>query len=106
MENTTCLDYDGLKHLISIVLKQISDSKDVVLCENSLERQSLISPKTNTLYIELSSLTVYVYDSTWKCITSQEEISDEFIDALFVATEEGELLNTITPISILAGRIL
>lgn len=99
MENIKVLDFDGLKYLVSIIQEKISDSKEIVLCENSLERESITSPKTNVLYIELSSLAVYIYDSAWKCLTSQEEISDEFIDELFVATEEGELLNTITPIS-------
>lgn len=99
MEKLKVLDFDGLKYLISIIQNKISDSKEIVLCENAFERESIVAPKTNALYIELSSLAVYIYDSVWKCITTQDEITDEFIDELFVATEEGELLNTITPIS-------
>lgn len=99
MAKQKILDYDGLSFLISKIQEQMSECKEVVLCEDELEIKSIASPRENVLYVVLSPLSIYVYNDGWECATSQEEISEDFIDELFVGDEEGNLLNNITAIS-------
>ena len=93
------LDYDGLKYYHKKLKNMLSTSKDIVFCEDDVERLAIVSPITETVYIVLSPLSIYIYDETWKCISSQQTISEEYIESLFTIDEVGELTNNITPIS-------
>ena len=98
MSQTKVLDYEGLTNYTEKLKEYLSDYKDVQFCTDELERESISSPIPSKLYVVLSPLSIYIYDTTWKCLTSQEEITDEYIETLFVSDEEGELFNSITPI--------
>lgn len=93
------LDYDGLKYYHSRIKNMLSISKGIVFVKNDMERLLITSPISETIYIVLSPLSIYIYDETWKCISSQESISEDYIESLFTIDEVGELTNNITPIS-------
>ena len=93
------LDYDGLKYYHKKLKNMLSISKGIVFCEDDMERLAIVSPISETVYIVLSPLSIYIHDETWKCISSQQTISEEYIESLFTIDEVGELTNNITPIS-------
>lgn len=99
MAQTKVLTYDGLSNYTEKLKEYLSDYKDIQFCVDELERESISSPIPSKLYVVLTPLSIYIYNTAWKCLTSQDEITDEYIETLFVSDEEGELLNSITPIS-------
>lgn len=90
---------DELGTYTEYLKEYLSKYTDVVFCATELERESIPSPSTEKIYIVLATFSIYVYTDSWKCLTSQEAISEEYINSLFVADEQGALFNDITPIS-------
>ena len=56
------LNYDGLKYYHKKIKDMLSVGKGIVFCEDDMERLSIASPISETVYIVLSPLSIYIYD--------------------------------------------
>ena len=93
------LTFGGLSYYHTQLEKYLTNIRSVVSCKTDMERLAIVSPNSDTLYIVLSPMSIYIYDNGWCSFNTQEVISDDYIDSLFTIDEVGELTNNIEPIA-------